>query len=138
MKINIGELLKQIRISKDISQKELSRRLKVTPGNLSRIELGKVSPTWNTIEKILTTLEVEIGDFVTGNLLYEIGIGGINTSVPRLNSRTRTNCNCKKSDISKSIKRNQLQKAEPVRPGNIHYGWFMRAIRWLFGLNKIW
>ncbi|MDI6806684.1 MAG: CBS domain-containing protein [Candidatus Aenigmarchaeota archaeon] len=49
--------LKELRVSKKISQSELARRIGVTQAHIAKIEAGKVDPRLSTINKILSVLE---------------------------------------------------------------------------------
>lgn len=51
--MNVGKRLKEIREDKDIKQKTVAERLNVTPGHISNIENGKVSPSLKLFEDML-------------------------------------------------------------------------------------
>lgn len=51
--MDIGRKLKEIREDKDIKQKTVAQLLNVTPGHISNIENGKVSPSLKLFEQML-------------------------------------------------------------------------------------
>ena len=61
----IGPSLRHLRLNRDLSLRELSRRSGVYKANLSRIENGKTIPSLDTIDKILITLGYDLGDLNT-------------------------------------------------------------------------
>ena len=54
----IGQRIREIRMSRKISQIELSTRCGVEPSNLNRIEHGKANPTVRTLHLIAVALGV--------------------------------------------------------------------------------
>lgn len=56
----IGERIKQTRIRKGITQKELAEKLGTTPQNLAQYESGKRNPKLETIKKIAQALNVPL------------------------------------------------------------------------------
>ena len=50
--MTIGTRIKSIRLSQDRTQKEFAERIGISPGGLSQIESGKVSPSDQTIRSI--------------------------------------------------------------------------------------
>ena len=61
--IKMGERIKAIRISKNMTQNDLAMECDFEKASLSRIESGKSNPTIRTLYKISTALEIPIGDF---------------------------------------------------------------------------
>lgn len=67
---NIGEKIRSLRQSKKLTVRELAKLSGVTPGLISQIEHGKVSPSLNTLKAILSALgetiislvEQDVGD----------------------------------------------------------------------------
>ncbi len=57
-----GENMKRIREAKGMSQGDIYRATKIERAYISNLESGKQNPTLETIAKIATALEVEIGD----------------------------------------------------------------------------
>jgi transcriptional regulator with XRE-family HTH domain len=63
MEIKVGERLKQIRERSGLSQREIARRSGQSPGAISAIELGKVSPSVETLKRLLDCLDITLVDF---------------------------------------------------------------------------
>lgn len=59
----VGTRLRQLRIQRGLSQRELARRASMTNANLSMIEQGRVSPSIQTLEKILRAVPISLADF---------------------------------------------------------------------------
>ena len=57
-KEKFAKRLKEIRLSKKMTQDELSVKTGIEPPNYSNIERGKTTPTLQSLSKILTNLEV--------------------------------------------------------------------------------
>lgn len=58
-----GRRLRQLRLEFGLSQRELARRAGMTNANLSMIEQGRVSPSIQTLEKILRAIPISLADF---------------------------------------------------------------------------
>ncbi|MCR6654033.1 MAG: helix-turn-helix domain-containing protein [Cellvibrionaceae bacterium] len=58
-----GRRLRQLRLELGLSQRELSRRAGMTNANLSMIEQGRVSPSLQTLERILRAIPISLEDF---------------------------------------------------------------------------
>ncbi len=67
----IGKRIKSLREEYSMTQQELSRRINLDPGNLSKIEKGKVLTTIKTIAKICETFRISIGEFFNISLIEE-------------------------------------------------------------------
>jgi len=65
MAIDIGERLKAIRKMHNLSQRELSRRSGVTNSTISLIEQNRVSPSIDSLKKVLEALPMSLIDFFT-------------------------------------------------------------------------
>lgn len=65
----IGKRIIDLRTEKKITQKQLAEKAGVTPNNLNRIEQGKYSPQFDTLEKIAEALECNI-DFVDKTTIF--------------------------------------------------------------------
>ena len=63
-----GARLKEIRLSKNISQEELSYRAELHRTYISSIELGKRNVSLINIEKLANALDCQILDFFTTKL----------------------------------------------------------------------
>ena len=60
----LGQNLKRIRTKKGISQGDISRKLDMDRGYISRLENGMKNPTLSTIQKIADFLEVSVNDLI--------------------------------------------------------------------------
>ena len=60
---SLGARIKELRLNKDISQKDLAMECDFEKSNMSRIESGKTNVTVLTLYKISNALETEIKDF---------------------------------------------------------------------------
>ncbi|SDE62133.1 helix-turn-helix domain-containing protein [Riemerella columbipharyngis] len=65
--MTLGEKLRQARINKNYSQEYMAEVLEISQKTYSNFENDKTSPNFSQIEKISTTLEVSILDFLTDN-----------------------------------------------------------------------
>lgn len=61
--MDVGERLRALRELYGLSQRELAKRTGVTNGMISQIEQNRVSPSINTLTKILDGLTISIVDF---------------------------------------------------------------------------
>lgn len=61
--MNVGQKIKEIRESQNISMNSLSKICEVSQANLSRIESGQQQPAFDTLERIITALGFTIADF---------------------------------------------------------------------------
>lgn len=57
--MKIGQKIKTIRLNKSLKQIDLARRASISNTYLSDIELGRVNPSLQTLEKIAEALEVD-------------------------------------------------------------------------------
>lgn len=60
----IGQRIREIRMSRKISQIELATRCGVEPSNLNRIEHGKANPTVRTLHFIAVALGVGLAELM--------------------------------------------------------------------------
>ncbi len=65
MTSDIGERLKNLRKAHNLSQRELSRRAGVTNSTISLIESNRVSPSVDSLKKVLDGIPVSMIDFFT-------------------------------------------------------------------------
>lgn len=63
---DVGNRLKQLRLTRDLSQRELAKRAGVTNSTISLIEQNSVSPSVSSLKKILDALPVSISEFFAG------------------------------------------------------------------------
>lgn len=57
--MDTGELIRNIRIKKGLTQKQLGERAKIAEPTIRRYELGKLNPKYETIQKIAAALGVK-------------------------------------------------------------------------------
>lgn len=62
IKKQFGKRLREIRISKDLTQEKMSECIGIQPENYSRIENGLAFPKPENIEKISNVLNVEVAE----------------------------------------------------------------------------
>src|SRR5262245_26473436 len=63
MNLSVGQRLKELRERSGASQRELARRSGMSPASISAIELGKASPSIETLKRLLDCLGETLGDF---------------------------------------------------------------------------
>lgn len=80
--VHCGSLVKRIRRRKEIGQVELARRIGTSQPAISRIEKDQVSPTVETLERILNAMGESLS--VSTVALDEPVPGGSNQSVAEL------------------------------------------------------
>ncbi|GEK46147.1 cupin domain-containing protein [Halomonas pacifica] len=68
---DVGERLKQLRLARQLSQRELAKRAGVTNSTISLIEQNSVSPSVSSLKKILDALPVSISEFFAGEELSQ-------------------------------------------------------------------
>lgn len=56
--MKLGKAFKNERESKKISQREMARRLGITPVALWKIESGRTIPRWDTISKFIAEMHI--------------------------------------------------------------------------------
>jgi transcriptional regulator with XRE-family HTH domain len=62
---NVGEVIRNVREQKRLSQKEVAAAIDVDPTQYNRIELGKSLPTLKTIAKIAKALNVSVDSLIS-------------------------------------------------------------------------
>ncbi len=70
--MDIGARLQLVRKSKELSQRELAKRVGVTNSTISLIEQNKVSPSVSSLKKVLDGIPISLADFFTLDL--DIGL----------------------------------------------------------------
>ena len=55
-----GKLLREARTRAGLSQRALARRAGTTQSVVARIEAGHTSPTWETLERLLAAVDLEL------------------------------------------------------------------------------
>lgn len=66
--MDIGARLQLVRKSKQLSQRELAKRVGVTNSTISLIEQNKVSPSVSSLKKVLDGIPISLADFFTLDL----------------------------------------------------------------------
>ena len=61
--MSLGQNIKVLRVTKNISQKDLAKKLGITPNYLSMIENAAKKPSLTLIEKLAQVLEVPLATF---------------------------------------------------------------------------
>lgn len=69
--IDVGKHVRLIRRSRDLSQRELARRVGVSNGTISQIECGNSDPSFSLLMKILDGLGVSITDFFDEGITHQ-------------------------------------------------------------------
>ncbi|MBB3331051.1 transcriptional regulator with XRE-family HTH domain [Halomonas campaniensis] len=64
---DVGARLRQLRLARGLSQRELAKRAGVTNSTISLIEQNSVSPSVSSLKKILDALPVSISAFFAGD-----------------------------------------------------------------------
>ena len=65
MSIDVGERLRNVRITFGLSQRALARRAGVTNGLISLIEQNRVSPSVSSLKKVLDGVPMTLAEFFT-------------------------------------------------------------------------
>lgn len=65
--ISIGNKIKQLRVTRNISLNELSKLSGVSKAALSKLESGNTNPRVDTLDAIASALRVPISDLLAGN-----------------------------------------------------------------------
>lgn len=63
--MDLGLRIKQLRVLRKLSQKEIALDIGINQGQYSRIESGKVEPTLASLRKIAEALEVSISELLS-------------------------------------------------------------------------
>lgn len=58
----VGQRIRHLRESRDLSSAELARRARITPQSLSRIELGRHDVVFSTLQRLLAAMNYTLGD----------------------------------------------------------------------------
>ncbi|HTE12734.1 MAG TPA: helix-turn-helix transcriptional regulator [Chitinophagaceae bacterium] len=61
--VNLGARIKELRLKKNISQKDLAMECNFEKASMSRIESGKTNITVLTLYKIISALNADVKDF---------------------------------------------------------------------------
>ena len=97
----LGDRIRNLRLSSGMNQEELAFKSGISPAHLGQIERGLKSPTISTIQKIAKALNVTLP------ILFSFDLPTINVTSPELNkinSYLSGLSECDIKDISKIIK----------------------------------
>lgn len=64
--MDIGSRIRFYRTTRDLSQRELARRLRMAAPQLSRYETGRTQPGLTVLGRIARVLDVPVSDFLFG------------------------------------------------------------------------
>lgn len=78
----LGARIKELRKTRGLSQDRLSEKIKIDPKHLSRIEVGKSYPSFDTAERIANALGVEMKDLF--EFMHHAGSKGLSQDIHRL------------------------------------------------------
>lgn len=56
----LGRALRTLREERELTQEDAAYEAGITPGSLSRIETAVSNPTWTTVERIASALDVSL------------------------------------------------------------------------------
>ena len=65
--MNLGESIKKIRREKGLSQGEMQKRTGILRSYLSRVENGHTVPSFATLQRLASAMEINLGDFFPGD-----------------------------------------------------------------------
>lgn len=68
---DLGLRLKSLREAFGLSQRELAKRAGVTNSNISMIEQGQISPSVQSLDKILSAFPISLAEFFSSQLMSE-------------------------------------------------------------------
>lgn len=77
--VSLGQALRTIRERRELSLRELARRVNVSPSFVSQIELGKANPSVGTLYALVTVLGITLDDLM-GETTIDAGPGPVDAS----------------------------------------------------------
>ncbi|PUA26472.1 MAG: hypothetical protein B0W54_22220 [Cellvibrio sp. 79] len=96
---NVGIRLKLIREIYGISQREFAKRAGVTNSSISMIELGQVSPSIQSLERILSVIPIRMADFFDFNLHSLVRVARTSNDSAQLFSLTKHGSHQEKNQL---------------------------------------
>ncbi len=95
--MNLGESIRQIRQAKGLSQGEMQKRTGILRSYLSRVENGHTVPSFATLQRLATAMEVALADFFPHDDSAPAGQSGaasdylheLKTYIPQLSAAQR-------------------------------------------------
>ena len=77
--VSLGQALRATRERRELSLRELARRVNVSPSFVSQIELGKANPSVGTLYALVSALDITLDDLM-GESTIDAGPGPIDAS----------------------------------------------------------
>ena len=71
----VGERIRQNRLNKKMTQKELGEKAGIAEPTIRRYELGKLNPKFETLQKIASALEIDVTELLQPLKVTEIDLG---------------------------------------------------------------
>lgn len=60
--VGLARAIRKLRTDASLSQRDLAQRMDLDPSQMSRLERGDANPSWNTVRRIATALEVTLAE----------------------------------------------------------------------------
>ena len=64
---HIGERLKELRVERLLSQRDLAEKARLSPTTIAKIEKDRVEPNFGTMRKLCRALDVEPSKLIRGD-----------------------------------------------------------------------
>jgi transcriptional regulator with XRE-family HTH domain len=113
----IGEKLKELRESKQLSQGDIERRAGLRRCYISRVENGHTVPSLDTLEKLARALEIPLYRLFTD----EANLEKLDTSISKAESRRGKSADPKVRQFAKALSRMNNKDQELL----LHLAWKM-------------
>lgn len=88
--MTIGERIRELRLSKGYTQKQLGEKCNMADSAIRRYELGKGNPTEKTLIRIASALEVEVFELIPGTYSESLACGNEEEYWAQVRERLRT------------------------------------------------
>jgi len=75
--MNLGEAIRSIRQKKGLSQGEMQKRTGILRSYLSRVENGHTLPSFATLQRLASAMEVDLEDFFPNDSLAAAGLSSV-------------------------------------------------------------
>jgi transcriptional regulator with XRE-family HTH domain len=85
---SLGARLKALRLAYGLSQRELAKRSQITNSNISMIEQGAVSPSVQSLTRILSAFPISLADFFAWDMCVEQEQYVFSADTLRVNQKT--------------------------------------------------
>jgi transcriptional regulator with XRE-family HTH domain len=60
--VGLARAIRKMRADANLSQRDLAQRVELDPSQMSRLEAGNANPTWCTVKRIATALDVPLAE----------------------------------------------------------------------------